>query len=171
MDWESDTFRRAKHEAYRYLGYRSRTTRELQDRLRKRGYAAEVIGSVLRDLEEQGYLNDRKVAADWARYRLQTRPMGRTRMAWELRQRGVADALLEEVLHSVYAECDEAALAAQAARKRVRGMAHPFPLQARQRLARYLVGLGFEPAIVAVVLAPMFSASVSKDLDPGEGAL
>ncbi len=168
MDQDSDAFRRAKQQAYRYLGYRSRTTWELRDRLRRRGYAADVIDAVLSDLAAQGYVNDCKVASEWARYRLQARPMGRKRLAWELRQRGVEGDLLEEVLRGVYAEFDEASLAEQAARKRLRGIPYPIPPQERQRLARYLAGLGFEPDAVSMVLTLIFSAAASQGLDSSE---
>ena len=156
MDLDSDAFRHAKHQAYRLLSSRGRTARELRERLQQRGYVAAVIDAVLSALEAEGYVNDRKLACEWARYRIQTKPIGRRRLAWELRQRGIEEELLAEVLRTVYAEFDEAALAEQAARKRLRATSHASSPHAPQRFARHLMGLGFEPDTIAAVLRALF---------------
>lgn len=163
MDRHSEVFRRAKQQAYRILSYRSRTARELRDRLRQQGHAAEVIDAVLSDLEAEGYVNDRKLACEWARYRIQAKPIGRRRLAWELRKRGVEGELLAEVLQAVYAEFDEATLAEQAARKRLRVTPLASSPRERQRLTRHLMGLGFEPDTIAVALTATFPSPAPLD--------
>ena len=153
MDQDAYTLKRAKQQAYRLLSYRSRTARELRDRLRQRGHSSAVVGAVLCELEAEGYLNDRKFMCDWARYRLQAKPLGRRRLAWEIQRRGVDQELLEDILNEIYAEFDEVTLAEQAARKRFRATDLPPCAQARQQLTRYLLGLGFEPDAIATALA------------------
>src|SRR5262245_4186869 len=120
MDANSQALLRAKRQAYRLLAYRNQTASELRDRLQKRGYTAALVDEVLRQLESDGYVNDRKVAVDWARYRLQSRPLGRRRLAWELQKRGISEELVDEVLCQIYGEFDEVTLVEKAARKRLR---------------------------------------------------
>ena len=156
MNRNSEAFRRAKQQAYRLLSYRGRTARELRDRLQRHGHASAVIDEVLHELEAEGYVNDRKLACEWARYRIQTKPIGRRRLVWELRKRGIDEEVLAEVLRTVYGEVDETALAEQAARRRIRVTAHAPSLHAPARLTRYLMGLGFEPDTIAGVLTAMF---------------
>jgi len=163
MDRNSDAVRRAKQLAYRLLSYRGRTAHELRDRLQQRGHVAAVIEAVLHELEAEGYVNDRKLACEWARYRLQTKPLGRRRLAWELRKRGVEGELLTEVLHTVYDEVDEAELAEQAARRRLRSTAPASSSRAPARLTRYLMGLGFEPDTIAGVLTALFPSLTSRE--------
>lgn len=164
MNQNSEAFRGAKQEAYRYLRARGRTARELRDRLRRRGHGVEVIEAVLHDLEAEGYVNDRKLALEWARYRLQQKPMGRRRLAWELRGRGVEGELLAEVLRTVYTEFDEVALAEQAARKRLRVASPASTPREGQRLTHWLLGLGFEQDTIVEVLT-----ALSPFLSPLDG--
>jgi regulatory protein len=166
MDQDAQTLQRAKQQAYRLLTYRSQTSSELRDRLQQRGYTTTIIAEVLRQLESDGYVNDRRVALDWARYRLQTKPQGRRRMAWELQRRGVPSELLEEVLGEVYGEFDEVMLAEQAARKRLRSGALPRSPRERQRFARNLMSLGFEADTVATVLAALYSVDEVREIMP-----
>src|ERR671924_227026 len=110
MAQDAQILTRAKQQAYRLLAYRGQTASELRDRLQRRGYTVAIIDEVLRQLASDGYLDDRKLALDWARYRLQAKLLGRRRLAWELRRRGVPAESVEEVLREVYQEFDEVAL-------------------------------------------------------------
>jgi regulatory protein len=170
MDQDTQTLHRAKQQAYRLLAYRSQTSSELRDRLARRGYTATIIDEVLQRLASEGYLDDRKLALDWARYRVQTKPIGRRRLAWELQRRGVPSESIEEVLREVYSEYDEVTLAEQAARKRLRTKELPRSVHERQREARYLLRLGFNADAVAAALAALFSLDdpyqINADGDP-----
>jgi regulatory protein len=152
MEPDAQTVERAKRQAYRYLAYRSQTRRELRDRLQGLGYTVEVIDNVLRALEDEGYVDDHKFALNWARYRLQSKPTGRRRLAWELQKRGVPFESVEEVLREVYTEFDEVTLAEQAVLKRLRSKGGLQSARERQRCVRSLLALGFEAETVATVL-------------------
>lgn len=164
MDYDVQTVNRAKQQAYRLLAYRSQTSSELRERLQRRGYDAAVIDEVLRQLAADGYIDDHKVALNWARYRLQTKPLGRWRLAWELRRRGVPSELLEEVLREVYDEYDEVMLAEQVLRKRLRTKELPRSARDRQREARYLLSLGFEADTVAAALAVLGAPDEAREI-------
>jgi regulatory protein len=166
MTHDAQMLARAKQQAYRLLTYRSQTARELRDRLLQRGYTTTIIAEVLDQLALDGYIDDRRVALDWVRYRLQTKPMGRRRIAWELQRRGVPPELLEEVLAEVYSEFDEATLAEQAARKRLRSRELPRSPRERQRFVRYLMSLGFEADAVAAALAALYSLDEAREIMP-----
>ena len=169
MDQDAQTFKRAKQQAYRLLSYRSRTAHELRDRLRQRGHTTAVIDAVLGELEAEGYVNDRKFLCDWARYRLQAKPLGRRRLAWEIQRRGVDREVLENILNEVYAEFDEVALAEQAARKRLRAIGPLLSARERQQLARHLLGLGFEPDTIAAALTAISPSMAPLDVPSNDG--
>jgi regulatory protein len=166
MAHDAQALARAKRQAYRLLAYRGQTSNELRHRLQQRGYTAAIIAEVLRQLASDGYIDDRRVALDWVRYRLQAKPMGRRRMGWELQRRGVPSELSEEVLAEVYRESDEVMLAEQAARKRLRSAGLPRSPRERQRFARYLMSMGFEPDTVATALATLFSLDEAREIMP-----
>jgi regulatory protein len=164
MDQDVQTVRRAKQQAYRLLAYRAQTASELRDRLQRCGYPAATIDEVLRQLASDGYIDDRKVALDWARYRLQAKPLGRRRLAWELQRRGLTPEVVEEAIRELYREFDEATLAEQAARKRLGSKELPRSPRERQRYARYLFSLGFDADTVATALAAIFPSMVAMDI-------
>jgi regulatory protein len=166
MDQNAQALQRAKQQAYRLLNYRSQTASELRDRLQQRGHTTTIIAEVLRQLASDGYIDDRRVALDWARYRLQAKPLGRRRLAWELQRRGIPAELLEEVLLEVYSEFDEAILAERAARKRLRSKELPRSPRERQRFTRYLMSLGFEADTVMAVLAALYSPDEAGESIP-----
>ena len=170
MDPEQETqvVRRAKLQAYRLLAYRNQTSSELRDRLQRRGYTLAIIDAVMHQLVSDGYLDDRKLALDWARYRLQTKPLGRRRLAWELRRRGIASEAVEEVLGEVYAEFDEVTLAEQAARKRLGSGGVPRSPRERQRHVRHLFSLGFDMETIITVLAALGAVDEAQDIMPSE---
>jgi regulatory protein len=157
MTTDDQIHSQVKNHAYRLLAMRNRTSRELRDRLGRHGFPPPIIEDVLQELQAEGYLDDCKYALGWARYRLEKKPLGRRRLAWELRQRGVSSETIAEVLHELYAEFDEAVLAERAIRKRflgVRGLQSPID---QQRCSRHLISLGFEAEMVATVIANIVS--------------
>jgi regulatory protein len=166
MDQEQDSqiLHRAKQQAYRFLAYRNQTSSELRHRLQRRGYTAAIIDEVLSQLVSDGYINDRRLALDWARYRLQAKPLGRRRMAWELQKRGIPLESVEEVLGEVYAELSEVALAEQAARKHLGSGRLPRSPRERQRYVRHLFNLGFDTETVATALATLGSIDEAPEI-------
>jgi regulatory protein len=164
MDLDAQTLSRAKQLAYRLLTYRSRTSHELRDYLQRRGHTVAVIDEVMRQLEAERYIDDRRFARDWARYRLQGKPLGRRRLFWELQRRGIARELLEEVLREVYVEFDEVALAEQAARKRLGSRDLTHTAREYQRFVRYLMSLGFDADTISVVLGRISPSVISPEL-------
>jgi regulatory protein len=169
MEQDIDTVKRARQQAYRLLAYRSQTSSELRDRLQRRGYTATIIDEILRQLASDGYIDDRKVALDWARYRLQAKPLGRRRLAWELQRRGVPSELVEEILREVYREFDEITLAEQAARRRLGSERLPHSARERRRYARYLFSLGFDTETIATALAAIGSLDDACEIISSEG--
>jgi regulatory protein len=164
MNQDAQTIHRAKQQAYRLLAYRNQLSNELRDRLQRGGYAATIIDEVLRQLASDGYIDDRRVALDWARYRLQAKPQGRRRLAWELQRRGMPSEAVEEVLSEVFSEFDEVTLAGQALHKRLRSKGAPRSTRERQRNARYLFSLGFDADTVAVALAELYPLDEAQEM-------
>jgi regulatory protein len=167
MDETIQLLQRAKQQAYRLLTYRSQTSNELSARLQQRGFTTAIIAEVLSQLAADGYIDDYKVARDWVRYRLQTKPLGRRRLAWELQRRGLSAELVQGVLREVYSEVDEAGLAQQAARKYLRSREFPRLPREQQRCIRYLLGLGFDMDMDTVTGA----LAALKVLDDGDKSL
>jgi SOS response regulatory protein OraA/RecX len=82
----------------------------MKEYLARRAEDRESIAQVMARLGEQNYLDDAKLALEYARQHAQSRSQGRFRIARELRARGVLNHHIEAALGAVFAETDEAAL-------------------------------------------------------------
>jgi regulatory protein len=154
---------RAKRDAYRLLASRSRTAHEMRNRLERRGHLVNAIEQVIHELVNEGHINDRKLILDWARYRLQGKPLGRRRLSWEIQRRGIDSELLEEALDEVYGEFDQVALAERALRKRLRVTGSARSKSEPQKLSRYLANLGFDRDTINAALAMILGSMVPLD--------
>ena len=140
------------------LGHRSRSEKEVRDRLRRFGHPEEVVGAVVGRLRELGYLDDEAFARDLSREK--SRRYGPRRVAAELRRLGVAPELAERFVEEAFAGRSQLEEARRAAARRYnRGGGSD--AQAR-RVYGFLMRRGY-PAEVCAEVAREYRA------DPPEG--
>lgn len=99
---DADADIRVREAALTLMSYRARTRRELERKLRGKRFDPERIDACLARLEERGLLSDAAVAAAFVRDRLRLRPSGRTRLASELRAKGVEADVAQETIALVF---------------------------------------------------------------------
>lgn len=97
----AETARKAYDAALRLISYRDRSISELRSRLVGNDFPEDIVEKVVEQLREAGLLDDEKFSRDWVRSRSTSRPMGRTRLAWELRSKGVAAAVVDEAVSAI----------------------------------------------------------------------
>ncbi len=146
---------KATEAALGLLDVRARARREIETRLKQKGYEVEVIANVVEKLIRLGLLDDSQFAAQWVEAKTReggSRPVGKRRLANELYAKGVAKEDIAEAVERVSDE-DELALARAAAQKKVRHVpADPEALRAeRQRLMGFLQRRGFGWDVVKTV--------------------
>ena len=88
---------RCLNTAYRYLSYRPRSEAEMKERLHRRGFEDSQIEIVINKLKEQNLLDDTAFAQFWKENREMFRPRSQRLTRLELRKKGVADAIINEV--------------------------------------------------------------------------
>lgn len=158
---------KATEAALGLLEVRARAARELETRLKQKGYEEGIIIQVLEKLRRLELVDDALFARQWveARSRAEgSRPMGRQRLRTELFQKGVAKEQIAEAVAQVSEE-DEFALARAAAQKKVRHIpADPETLRAeRQKLMGFLQRRGFGWEIVKVVTREALPSAADED--------
>jgi regulatory protein len=85
-----------RERALRLLARREHSRAELIRKLGQAGFAAGDIAALLDEFEERNWLSDRRFAESWvADHRARS---GSVKLAYELRQRGVGDGVIEAVL-------------------------------------------------------------------------
>src|SRR5262245_9197599 len=106
--------------AVKTLAGRAHAAGELRLKLIRRAADATDVDSVIAQLKEYGYLDDRRCAESYAASRLESGKFGRTRLVRNLRQRRVASAVAEDSVSRVYRDVDETALIEEWIRKKYR---------------------------------------------------
>lgn len=109
----------AHESAIRLLSFRARSVKELTERLQKKGLSIGIIDKEIDRLHDVGLLNDLEFAKLWVADRGNGRaPRSRQLLKLELRQHGIKDSILEEILD----EIDDNENALQLARKKARSL-------------------------------------------------
>ncbi|NLJ80667.1 MAG: regulatory protein RecX [Firmicutes bacterium] len=145
--------------ALRLLTYRDRSVQELRDRLNRRFEPAEVE-SVLAHLKELGYLDDLRFARNYVDSRNRNRPRGNYLLRLELGRKGIADAVIEEVLNSQEEEYQLAFLLAQERFKSLEKVEEPKRLR---RLYSLLQRRGFPWSIARRAVGELLDSDPQKE--------
>jgi len=157
---QEEEYKKALERSYRFLAARSRSEQELRRRLQEYRYPEILIEKVIDRCRELGYIDDRKFAIDYARNRLNTRPVGRQLLYAELQRRGVNAAYIEEALAAAYTEYDEVELARKLAHNRWHTQKNKSSKERiRQRVAQFLRSRGFEWDIIQNVIEELATHS------------
>ncbi len=138
------------------LSRRSHFERELERKLRQRGYDDAEVEGTLEKLRDQGLVDDRRTAGEFVRGRRLRAPEGRRRLRAELARRGVASDVITEVLEQE-TDDDDRDLARQAAERWQRTRSRPGRSADLEKaaLARHLAGRGFSQRAVYSILDDM----------------
>jgi regulatory protein len=134
-----DDAERAHAFALNFLSYRPRSEREVRRRLSRKGYAEHAIEDAVGRLLRAGLLDDEAFARYWVDNRTQFKPRGSYALRQELRQKGVSDHIIDEVVH----EEDEDENAYRAALKRLARWKRMKPDERRRKFTSYMQRRGF----------------------------
>jgi len=114
---KAKTARKARESALRLLSYRDRSRSEIRRRLIGSDFPEDIVEEVVDQLSRTGLLDDGKFSRDWVNSRTVSKPMGRTRLAWELRSKGVEAPVVEEALEGLNEDAEYELACSVAARK------------------------------------------------------
>ena len=141
---KSDQFHRCLNATARYLSYRPRSEFELRQKLHRHGFNGDSIEAVIAKLKEQGLVDDLAFAQFWKDNRESFSPRSQWLTRLELRQKGVADDTIDQVVGAV----DDDNSAYRAATSKARGLPLSDYQSFRRRLGEYLKRRGFGYGVI-----------------------
>ena len=142
---------KAWHKALRLLEYRPRSKKEIVRRLETAGFAEDIIEETLTRLEQAGLVDDLEFSKSWVSHRLTENAIGKTRIRWELRQKGVPTEVIEEAVSAIGTDT-EYQLAMDTAKRRWERDKDLDLNSKRRRLASYLRRRGFDWDVITKVM-------------------
>ena len=141
---KSDCFHRCLKAAFRYLSYRPRSESELREKLRQRGFDGDTQAAVITRLRELGLVDDMAFARFWKDNRQSFSPRSQWLTRRELRQKGVADDIIDQVVGNIGDDDSAYRAALGKARSLPRSDYQVF----RHRLGEYLRRRGFSYGVI-----------------------
>ena len=144
----ADELRSARNAAVRLLARRDHSTDELRRKLKRRGHTEAAIEAVVTTLSDAAYLSDSRFADSFVRVRSE-RGQGPLRIRAQLRERGVEDAVADELLTET---ADFWIERARSARRKRFGEAPPATRDDWNRQARFLAHRGYPSDLIYRVL-------------------
>jgi regulatory protein len=144
-----------RERALALLARREHTRVELARKLAAGGFDAEDVWPLLDEFEARNWLSDRRFAESWiADHRAKA---GSIRLAYELRQRGVPDAVIDDVLG---AQRDSEIERARTVWQK-KFAAPPASAAEKARQIRFLMGRGFAADVITRMLRGAGDAATS----------
>jgi regulatory protein len=160
LDDSTDIRRKTFERAVKLLAAKPRSVAELRERLlRGKNTNGEVVETVIARLREYGYLNDERFAFGYASYKVKQRPLGRRRLARELKFKKVDSGVADAALELVFSETPEEQLIDQAIAKRLRLRGKPKNRLEAKSLFDHLLRQGFEFDLVSDKVRALFDPS------------
>lgn len=149
-------YRHALDRAVAYLAARARSKREVEQKLLQAGYRPCTVEMVLYKLEKERILDDADFARQWVEARSNHR-LGRSRIAQELRRKGISADEAEEALSAIEDEdqLSGALVLAQKAAARIKPGEDP--RKSVNRIAAMLARRGYSWDIAKEAIAQAMS--------------
>ena len=157
----SEAYHRACQFAVNYLSYRPRSSKEVQDHLRRKGYATDLGKKVVGQLQKSGMINDMEFARMFVRDRLKRKHVGKAWMRRALYEKGIPSHTVEKVFKEYISDDEQEAAAQQAAERRLTLASATFDkldeTRKRKRLLDYLLRRGFPTEIALKTVRTLLS--------------
>ncbi|MEA1966783.1 MAG: RecX family transcriptional regulator [Thermodesulfobacteriota bacterium] len=144
----------------RFLAPRARSVKEINDYLAKKGFNKDVRNETIDLLLNKNLLNDKEFAYLFVESREKFRPRSKFALEYELRQKGIQEAIIEEVLMDI----DEQKSAWIAVASRIETWNIHGPDKFKKKIMNYLKNRGFSYEISISTYSQCCSSLQCKEL-------
>lgn len=150
LDYEGE-IQHGYSSAINYISYRPRSVFEVKEYLRRKEIAVEYIEDIISRLLDKGYLDDADFAQKWVDNRRRLNPKGKYVLRNELKEKGIAASIINDVLEAIDDE-EEQEHALQIARKKLRQFRGKAWQDVRPKIMRFLTYKGFKMDVILKIL-------------------
>ncbi|GER94371.1 regulatory protein RecX [hot springs metagenome] len=147
-DFEDSTINAIKY-AFRLLGYRDRSEKEMYERLIQKGFSEKITLEAIDYLSDKGFIDDRRFAEVLRKDAVERKYFGRSGARNYLLNKGIAARIVEDILGD---EGDYIDAAKRLVEKKIRNMKNIDAETVRRRLWGMLARRGFSYDTINKVL-------------------
>ncbi len=148
-----------RSKAIAMLARRSLTKKELKERLIKKGATAIQAVGIVEDFTRKGYIDEDSIIEDAIRLSRESKLIGRFKLRFELKKRGIGQEIIETRLSLAYPESDEYPVAMKFAERKVSSYSGISNEKRYRRLSAALNRRGFQADVIRKTLSDL-------DIDP-----
>ncbi len=143
-----DRLQKAKKYAFLLLKFRLRGEKEIEQRLKEKGFEDTAIKQAVSFLKDKGFINDKAFTKAWIRYRLK-KPYGIKKIKEELRLKGIDKQLLDSCISEAKDKnYSEENIVKEIVEKKLKKLKGIEPGKAKRRLYAYLFARGFSYEVI-----------------------
>jgi regulatory protein len=154
----SDDFGVNFNRTLRFLSFRPRSEKEINDYLKKKKVNSSISQKVIAKLKESNFLNDVEFAKWWIEQRTLIKPRAWRIIKIELKQKGISSEIIEELnINSKSEETSDLTNAIKLAQKRFSRYKSLPRQEINQKLGRFLISKGFDYDTVKRSIDEVFS--------------
>ncbi|QTA88139.1 regulatory protein RecX [Desulfonema magnum] len=147
------TCNKAMNAAVRLLSRRNHTKYEIRQKLKQRGFVAEVITKVISECEQFNYINDEQTAQYYLR-ELQTKGYGLRRIRFSMKKKGLNEELISNILEDHHTDADELENARRSLEKKLRTLNREKDARKRkEKIYRFLYSKGFSASVISELIS------------------
>jgi regulatory protein len=131
------------NKALEFLSYRTRSEKEVRDKLKTKQVDPQIIEKIIAKLKEKRFINDEEFARQWIENRTRFKPRGERLIRMELKQKGVSEDIVDGLINDSNLMITDLDSAKKLVEKRI-GRVKNLPKQKiYEKLGRYLASKGF----------------------------
>ena len=130
-----------------FCAYQERSHNEVREKLFDLGLRKNDREEIIASLIEENYLNEERFAMAFAGGKWRIKRWGRVKIKYELRQRGVSEYNIKQALKQIGEE-EYLEVLHKLYREKYASARHTQPLLRKKKTIDYLVGRGFEAALM-----------------------
>ena len=141
----ADEKERALQSALRFIGYKQRTEAEVIKKLENLKYSPEIIDTIMDELREKKYVDDKEFAVQWIEIRGESKPRGKNLLLFELRKKGIPADVIEAAIENIP---DEAKMALKLGKKYLNRFSSLSDIDFRKKMTGVLSRRAFPYSVV-----------------------
>jgi regulatory protein len=139
-----DSFDKFYDKALNFLSYRTRSEKEVRDKLEMKQADPEVIEKIIAKLKEKKFINDEEFSRQWVESRNRFKPRSLRLIKIELKQKGISDEILKKIGSNLEINLDsDLCQAKKLVEKKIEKVKNLPKQEIYQKLGRFLASKGF----------------------------
>jgi regulatory protein len=142
-DDTDNIFEKFYNKALEFLSYRTRSEKEIRDKLKAKQVEPQVIEKIIAKLKEKKFINDENFARQWIENRSRFKPRSLRLIKLELKQKGISEEVMEKISNDEFLIFNDLEQAKKLVEKRIKRLKDLSKQEIYQKLGRYLASKGF----------------------------